>query len=154
MSELRKTYPGNLYFVNLTVEGWVDIFVRNLYKDEIVKNLQYCQQKEDREIYEYVLMTSHLHMIVSRKNSDLRELLGRFKSVTAKKILALIKNNEEESRKEWLLNLFGHFAVKNKQYSDFHFWHYTNHPTDLWSNEVIRQKAEYIHNNPVAEGIL
>lgn len=154
MSEFRKTYPGNLYFVTLTVEGWVDIFTRDIYRDEIIANLQYCQKNEGLLIYEYVLMTNHLHMIAAREYDTLGELLGRFKSFTAKKILNLIKTNPEESRKEWLLNLFEHFARKNKQYSDYHFWHYTTHPTELWSNDVIEEKAEYIHCNPVKAGFV
>ena len=29
-----------------------------------------------------------------------------------------------------------------------------NKPIELWSNEVIQQKIDYIHNNPVEEGIV
>ena len=29
-----------------------------------------------------------------------------------------------------------------------------NHPIELSSNEVINQKSDYIHNNPVVEGIV
>ena len=47
MSEFRKAYGGNLYFVTLTVTGWVDIFSRSTYKDIIVNNLQYCQENEN-----------------------------------------------------------------------------------------------------------
>lgn len=27
-------------------------------------------------------------------------------------------------------------------------------PIELWSNEVIQQKINYIHNNPVVEGVV
>jgi len=33
------------------------IFTRITYKDIIVQNLQYCQQKEKLEIFSYVIMT-------------------------------------------------------------------------------------------------
>jgi len=154
MSELIKTYPNKLYFVTLTVEGWVTAFDRNIYKDELVKNLQYCQEKEGLQIYAYVIMSNHLHMVAARETGDLGELLGRFKSYTSKKILKLIETNPQESRKEWMLNLFKHFASKNNQYSNYHFWNYTNHPIELWTNAVILQKIEYIHNNPVRAGIV
>jgi REP element-mobilizing transposase RayT len=156
MSEYRKTTPGNLYFVTLTVEGWIDIFNRPLYNDILIDNLRYCQEKEGLEIYEYVLMSSHLHMIAARTGNgkDLTELLARFKSVTAKKILNLININPKESRKEWLLYLFNYFANLNKQYSQFHFWQYTQHPEELFSSAIIDQKAEYIRNNPVTAGIV
>ena len=154
MSELIKTWPNRLYFVTLIVEGWVNVFFRNIYKDELVKNLIHCQEKEGLQIYAYVIMSNHIHMVAAREEGDLGELLGRLKSVTSKKILKMIETNPQGSRKEWLLNLFKHFAVKNKQYSNYHFWDYTNHPLELWSNDVIRQKIEYIHNNPVRAGIV
>lgn len=154
MSEYRKTEEGDLYFVTLTVVGWVEAFSRKEYKDILVENLNYCQQKLGLEVFAYVIMSNHLHMIARRQDGDLTELLGRFKSFVAKKVLAAIKNNPQESRKDWMLYLFSHFAKTNKQYSDYHFWTYTNHPTLLQTNEVIEQKVNYIHQNPVRAGLV
>jgi hypothetical protein len=80
--------------------------------------------------------------------------LGRFKSYTSKELLKTIEKNLQESRKEWMLNQFHEFAKQNKQYSNYHLWQYTNHPTLLYSNEVILQKQNYIHENPVRAGIV
>ena len=154
MSELINSYPNKLYFVTLTEEGWVNVLDRNIYKDELVKNLKHCQQKEGLQIYAYVIMGNHLHKVAAREEGDLGELLGRFKSYTAKRPLNMTEANPQESRKEWMLNLFKHFAAKNNPYSNSHFWNYTNHPVELWGNEVILQKIEYIHNNPVRAGIV
>jgi REP element-mobilizing transposase RayT len=154
MSEYRKTSPENLYFLTLTVEGWVDVFTRKEYKDILVQNLAHCQKQEGLEIYCYVIMSNHLHMIARRERADLAELMGRFKSFTAKKLLEAIDEHPQESRKEWLGYLFQHFAKKNTQYSKHHFWHYSNHPTHLYSDEAILQKEKYIHDNPVRAGLV
>ena len=37
MSELRKTSGDGLFFVTLTVAGWVDVFTRPVYVEELVK---------------------------------------------------------------------------------------------------------------------
>lgn len=140
MSEYRITTADELYFVTLTVVGWVDVFTRNEYKDILIKNLQYCQQKEKLEIFSYVIMSNHIHMVCRRLDKDLKELLGRFKSICAKEIIKSIETNPQESRKEWLLYLFKYFAKASKQYSENHFWQYTVHPILLYSNEVIAQK--------------
>ncbi|HXI00684.1 MAG TPA: hypothetical protein VNI52_10485 [Sphingobacteriaceae bacterium] len=34
------------------------------------------------------------------------------------------------------------------------FWQHNNKPIELWSPEVIEQKAEHIHNNPVVSGFV
>ena len=94
-------------------------------------------------------------MVAARADGlDLTELLGRYKSYTAKKILSEIETNSQESRKEWLLYLFHYFAKANKQYSNYHFWQYTNHPTHIYTKDVIDQKIEYIHQNPVRAGLV
>lgn len=154
MSEYRITTPDELYFVTLTVVGWVDVFTRNEYKDILIKNLQYCQQNERLEIFSYVIMSNHLHLVCRRLDKDLKELLGRFKSKSAKEIIKAIETNPRESRKDWLLYLFSYFAKASKQYSENHFWQYTVHPIFLYSNEVIAQKINYIHQNPVRAGLV
>lgn len=154
MSENRKTTPNDLYFVTLSIVGWVDLLNRETYKNIVIENLSYCQQKEALEIYSYVIMSNHLHLVCSRKDKDLTELLGRFKSYTSKLFLKEIETNKQESRKEWLLELFRKFAQGNKQYGNYHIWDYTNYPVALYSNKVIEQKIEYIHQNPVRAGLV
>jgi hypothetical protein len=36
----------------------------------------------------------------------------------------------------------------------YRFWRTDNKPIDLWRNEVIDQKLDYIHQNPVEEGLV
>jgi hypothetical protein len=36
----------------------------------------------------------------------------------------------------------------------YQFWRHDNRPIELWSNKVIDEKINYIHNNPVEEGLV
>jgi len=45
-------------------------------------------------------------------------------------------------------------AEKSSNTTNYQFWRHDNKPIELWSNEVIQQKIDYIHNNPVEEGIV
>ena len=67
MSEYRKTSADDLYFFTLTVVGWIDVFTRNEYRDILIQNFKYCQENEGLEIYSYVIMSNHFHMIAQRK---------------------------------------------------------------------------------------
>ena len=154
MSEIRKTYEGGTFFVTMTIVGWIDVFNREFYCEEIIKNLQYCQANKGLELYAYCLMASHLHMIASVKSGTLGNLLRDFKSYTAKQVIKLIENNPQESRREWLLHLFKYYAKFNKHNALYQFWQQNNHAIDLYSNAVIDQKIEYIHQNPVVAGIV
>ena len=54
-----------VYFITITVVDWGDIFTCPKYKHIILDSLAYCQQKKGLKIYAWVLMSNHLHMLVS-----------------------------------------------------------------------------------------
>ena len=153
MSEYRKAnVEGATYFVTLTVVGWIDVFTREIYTQEIIKNLQFCQKNKGLEVFAYVIMSNHIHLVARRKEGLLSNVLRDFKSYTSKQILKLIEENPSESRKEWLLYMFKYFAKFKNQ--DYMFWQHNNHPIELVSANVTLQKINYIHENPVRAGIV
>lgn len=140
--------PEGVYFITFAVQGWVDVFTRNQYKDIIVDNLDYCQKNKGLELFAWCLMTNHLHLIARADDGHkLPDILRDFKKFTSKAVLRAIAENDRESRKEWLLNQF-------KTKDGNRFWRADNKPIELWSNEVIDQKLNYIHQNPVEEGLV
>jgi putative transposase len=149
MSELRKANSDRPFFITLTVVGWVDVFIRNEYCDEFLNNLEYCRKNKGLKVYAYCIMSSHIHIIVANENDNLPSIIRDLKSYTAKRIIELITNNPQESRKEWLLYLFKYYANNNAQNSEYQFWQKTNHPIELYTAEVFDQKQDYIHRNPV-----
>jgi putative transposase len=155
MSEIRKAnVEGAAYFITLTVEGWVDVFTRKVLVDELVHNLKYCQEHKGLEVFAYVIMPSHVHLIVRREGGLLSDWLRDFKAFTAKQILALITSETGESRREWMLPFFEQQAVGKAQNKHFAFWRKDSHPIELWSGKVVAQKIQYIHQNPVEQGIV
>jgi putative transposase len=154
MSELRKTYEGGLFYVTFTTVGWVDVFTRPQYVDIIVKSLQFCQEKKGLEIYAYVIMPNHIHLIMARTTGELSEVIRDFKSFTAKQLLKSILENPKESRKEWMEMVFKFHGNATKQNEKYGFWQKTSHPIALWTPAVIQQKVDYIHQNPVRAGFV
>ena len=58
MSDKYKTEAGKLYYVTLTVVGWIDVFTRNEYVYDLMKNIKYCQENKGLELYAYVIMSN------------------------------------------------------------------------------------------------
>jgi REP element-mobilizing transposase RayT len=143
-----------LYFVSFAAVYWIDVFVRDGYCQTIVESLDYCRKNKGLEIYSWVLMSSHIHLIIRAKEQNPDIVLGRFKEFTSKKIVNQIKENPQESRKEWLLWMFERAGAKSSNVSKYQFWQHHNKPIELWSPEIIDQKVEYIHNNPVIAGFV
>lgn len=92
-------------------------------------------------------MSSHVHLIISTKTGFILEnILHDFRRHTAKNIVLAIRENPQESRREWLLKKF---LTKD----GINFLGTDNHPIEVWSNYVIDQELKYLHNNPVEEGL-
>ena len=51
--------------MTFTVVGWVDLFIRNSYRDCILDSFTYCNKNKGLRIHAYVIMTSHIHLIAS-----------------------------------------------------------------------------------------
>lgn len=138
-----------LYFVSFATVYWIDVFVRDEYFYSIIESLKYCRGEKGMEVYAYCLMPSHIHLIFRAKDSNPGDLLRDFKTHTSKKVQGLIKENSQESRREWMLWMMEKAGLKNSNIKNRQFWQQHNKPIELWSPEVIDQKVDYIHNNPV-----
>lgn len=154
MSEVYKTFEGGLFFVTFSVVGWADVFTRPLYQDILLESIQFCQTNKGLELYEYCILPSHVHLIASRKEGLLSDVIRDLKSFTSRKLIDSIIKNETESRKEWLLNLFMDYGKKSSQKQFYQFWKHDNHAFSLETTYMIEQKVAYIHNNPVEAGFV
>ena len=145
---------SGLYFVSFATVNWIDVFTRQLYFDVLAESVSYCRSEKGMELYCYCFMPSHVHFIFRSANEQPSELLRDFKRHTSKKVLEAIENNPQESRKEWLLWMFERAGKKNVTTSKYQFWQHHNKPIELWSEKVIKQKIDYIHNNPIESGFV
>jgi hypothetical protein len=53
-----------------------------------------------------------------------------------------------------LLYLFSFFALGRKDKQDYQVWQHDNHPIELFSEDVVTQKLDYINLNPVKAGMV
>ncbi|MEZ4983563.1 MAG: transposase [Saprospiraceae bacterium] len=151
----KITSQQGLHFLTFTVVGWVDVFTHRAYRDIVIDSLKYCVAEKELNLYAYVIMSNHVHIIASTENKDgLSAVLRDFKTFTSKKIVKAIQENNQESRREWMLRMFRYYASNNTKNTEFQFWKQDNHPVELASPEWILQRLQYIHNNPVVAGIV
>ncbi|GAA3591894.1 transposase [Flavivirga amylovorans] len=143
-----------LYFVSFATINWIDVFTRQIYFDVLSKSVDYCRKEKGMELYAYCFMPSHIHLIFRSAYEDPSGLIRDFKKHTARTLIETIENNSQESRKEWLLWMFERAGKKNATRSKYQFWQHHNKPIELWSEKVIKQKIDYIHQNPVESGFV
>ena len=145
-----------LYFITTTVVDWIDVFTRPIYKQIILDSLIYCQKEKGLDIYAWVLMSNHLHMVVGvgDDKQTISDILRDFKKYTSKKIIASIEENPEESRKVWMLDRFWFVGNNDKKIKNYKFWQDGNNIEQIQTYEFFQQKVNYIHNNPVKQEIV
>ena len=156
------TFTKQLYFTTSTVIDWMDVFTRPVYKHIVIDSLKYCQESKGLEIYAWVLMTNHLHMIVGIEQArpDLQcdiqigDVLRNFKKYTSKSIVKAIGDNKQESRKEWLMDRFWFRGANDSKIKNFKFWQEGNHIETINTYEFYREKLNYIPMNPVKQEIV
>lgn len=142
---------NGIYYFTFTVIDWVDVFTRKCYRNILLDSFEYCQKEKGLVIYAYVIMSNHIHCILSSKTGKLSDTIRDFKSHTSKLIIKSIQE-DTESRREWMLDLFANKGLNNSRNKSFQFWQQSNHPIELHTNYFINQKMNYIHNNPVKAG--
>ena len=152
---LKIKDPEGLYFVTFTVVHWIDLFIRKDYKDLLIASLKHCQENKGLVVHNFVIMTSHVHLLVSRKpyGEQLSGIIRDFKKYTSGKLLKAIKEMPE-SRRKWLLEAFGEAGRANPNNSHYQVWVQDNHPVEIVTMKFVKQKLNYVHNNPVESGIV
>jgi len=142
------------YYLTFTVVQWVDVFSRKNHRDAILASLSYCAKNKGLNIYAYCIMTNHIHLIVNcNEPFELKDVIRDFKRHVVKQIIFQIQN-ERESRREWMLEIFQKEAAKSPRHKEIKFWKSGNHAIELYGEEFTWQKVNYIHNNPVRAGFV
>jgi REP element-mobilizing transposase RayT len=140
--------PGQIYFITSTIVQWIPVFTRKAYIDILLDSLKFCRSNKGLKIFAYVILDNHLHLLVSGEN--LSNIIKDFKRHIAREIL----NLAQKEKKLWLLNQFKFYRLKHKTDSDYQVWQEGFHPKLITSEEMLQQKIDYIHENPVRIGLV
>jgi len=144
-SRYRILEPDKAHFVTATIVEWLPVFNHAVCCEIIVRSLEYCRAKKGLKIYAWVIMDNHIHAILAAP--DLSATLRDLKSFTAMEILEHLKTVPGE----WLLNQLRHYRAGHKT-NEFQVWQEGSHPQAIIGDEMMQQKLDYLHNNPVKRG--
>ena len=99
-------------------------------------------------------MSSHVHLLCKASEDGLlSNVIRDFKTHTSKKIIETIIEYPE-SRREWMLDYFKKSCKHLKRKQNYKVWQNGYHAEKIYSNTFIKQKVNYIHNNPVVDKIV
>jgi REP element-mobilizing transposase RayT len=147
-----KIAGEGLFYLTFQIVGWIDLFTRKIYRDIALESLKYCQINKGLNLFACVIMSNHLHLLAQSETGDLSGIIRDFKNYTSKKFLEVM-NDSIESRRDWMKMVFEyHGKYKSKQTNQV--WTHENHAEHIYSEKFIKQKIDYIHNNPMRAGLV
>ena len=138
--------PDKPHFLTSTVINWLPIFTRPNTTQIILDSFCYLQQTQAVKLYAYVILENHLHWIAQA--DDLNKEIIRFKSYTAKMLIRYFETHKVKR----ILDELRFRKKQHKQDRQYQLWEEGSHPQCLQNLDMLRQKVDYIHLNPVKRG--
>jgi len=138
--------PSNQHFITLTVLHWIPLFTNTKSVDILLDCFRYLQENENLKIYSYVILENHLHLVAS--SDDIAKTIKKFKSYTAKKLLELLQKENIKT----ILEQLAFYKKAHKKTTTYQIWQEGMQPKLIKNEEMMIQKIEYVHNNPVKRG--
>ena len=144
-SRYRFTDVTQPHMITCTVLHWIPVFTRPETVEILLYSLRSLSNAGLR-LHAYLILENHTHLIA--QSEDLRRDITRFKSYTSKQVLAYLTKNHVST----VLDQLAFYKKAHKADRSYQFWQEGVHPDLIQGAEMMRQKIEYIHNNPVARG--
>jgi putative transposase len=65
ISQRRKSHieQGDVYFWTATINNWYRLLEKDEYKDVIIQSLQYLTDNGKIDVYAFIIMPNHIHLI-------------------------------------------------------------------------------------------
>jgi len=135
----------DLTFFTATILEWKHLFSNDMFKQIILDSLRFTVKENRAYINAFVIMDNHIHLLWQIIYPNDREKVQQsFMKFTAQMIIKELRNNDPELLKQFYVG-----AADRKH----QIWERNPLSVGVWTEEVLKQKLDYIHNNTVKAGI-
>jgi REP element-mobilizing transposase RayT len=138
--------PDKPHFLTCTVVEWLPVFTRPDSVQILLDSWVYQRAQSGLRLFGYVILENHLHFVAQAPRLD--KCLSNFKSFTAARLIDLLKQHKAEQ----LLARLRLAKLAHKNDREHQFWQEGSHAEMVFNEPVMREKLEYIHQNPVKRG--
>jgi len=143
---MNQNFPvHSSQFFTATIYQWNHLLSEDRYKEIIIDSLQFLVTDKRIELNAFVIMSNHIHFIwqplTGFTPSDIQASFMKYTAQQLKR--SLIKNDIEA------LSVF----KVTKYDREYQIWKREPLSIELISDDLFKQKLEYIHYNPVKAGL-
>ncbi len=136
---------GNIEFFTATCLNWQNLLEAETHKKIVLASLKFLVEENRIWLYAYVIMPNHIHLLWRKQDLWIENSIAQnFLKYTAQQIkFNLLADNPQELGK-----------YKSSQADrQYHFWERRPHQATMNNRNIVEQKLNYIHQNPVKKGL-
>ncbi len=134
---------GQPYFYTATITQWRHLLKPDKYKDIVVDSLRFLVQRQKINLYAFVIMPNHIHLIWTLLAMNGKELPNA-------SLLKYTSHTFLHDLRQHHPQVLRYFEIETTS-RQHHFWQRNSLPIPLFTEAVWQQKIDYIHTNPVAD---
>jgi putative transposase len=136
---------AHLYFITTRAVQRAHVFRRDVIKRILVDSLNTGRILGQYELFVFVIMPNHIHVIIRcLKEYAPSDIVRELMKATSNLIL---RHYEAEDNQDALT--FFASAVKAGQKQEHAVWEDEYQAKEIYSSDFLREKMEYIYNNPL-----
>ena len=132
-------------FITLVTKDRLPVFRTDQLKEVLCQAIAEAHKRF--LLFAYVVMIDHLHLLTSRPATT-SEVLRILKGITARRVIDYLKENNHSRS---LAKLRHQERNRNYKYS---LWQTEKNVMSVFSENMFREKVNYIHQNPVRAGFV
>ncbi|MBI3913955.1 MAG: transposase [Chloroflexi bacterium] len=141
---------GDIYFITNVVYNRLPILTRPSFIVPLIDSWNFYRYKQSYKLLGYVIMPDHFHVLIwPYGDAPVADMMRDFKRFTSGRIA---RQAEVEGKKEWL-EAFRAAGEKTER-AEYKVWQDDYWDKNIFSEKMLRQKLNYIHNNPVRAGLV
>jgi putative transposase len=136
-----------VYFITSVTHRRLPVFQTDKLKQILAEAFNEARKSSGFKIYAYALMPDHYHVITDGKQKP-SDTLRYLNGISARRVINYLKENGYSSS---LDKLRRGGNVGEHKYS---LWEHHSNTFLITSESMLMKKAFYIHQNPVAQGLV
>jgi len=150
MERYRIHPDAAIYFCTFSVVDWLPVFVSERPCQIIAESLRFCHEQKQLGVDAFVVMPTHLHLIVFDRAWDtarLQQTLTDFRKFTGRQLAEFCG----EAMPACFTTVLTAAAGEDRSRR---FWQPTRHPEAVTAETFHQQKRQYLHDNPHRKGLV
>lgn len=130
-----------VYFYTATILDWKHLLKQEKFKRIVIESLKHLVEKGKMKVYAFVIMPNHIHLIWENL-----ELNG--KEMPYVSFMKFTGHGFQRRLREEHPGFLNSFKVENRS-RNYNFWQRNSLPVAIFSRQMLEQKLNYIHLNPL-----